>query len=45
MIIIRAVTKIQAGAPNENIVLNHLKIALMKVFYYLIGRYRHIFID
>ena len=34
MIIIRAVTKIQAGAPNENIpvVLNHLNIALMKVF-------------
>ena len=30
-------------APNENIVQNHLNIALLNVFYYLNGRYRHIF--
>ena len=34
----------QAGAPNENIVQNHLNIALLNVFQYLNGRYRHIFI-
>ena len=33
-----------AGAPNENIVQNHLIIALLNVFSYLNGRYRHIFI-
>ena len=32
-----------AGAPKENIVQNHLNIALLNVFYYLNGRYRHIF--
>ena len=32
-----------SGAPNENIVQNHLNIALLNVFYYLNGRYRHIF--
>ena len=33
-----------AGAPNENIVQNHLNIALLNIFYYLNGRYKHIFI-
>ena len=33
-----------AGAPNQNIVQNHLNIALLNVFYYLNGRYKHIFI-
>ena len=33
------------GAPNENIVQNHLNIALLNVFKYLNGRYRHIFIS
>ena len=33
-----------AGAPNENIVQNHLNMALSNVFYYLNGRYKHIFI-
>ena len=33
-----------AGAPNENIVQNHLNIALLNLFWYLNGRYRHIFI-
>ena len=33
-----------SGAPNENIVQNHLKIALLNVFQYLNSRYRHIFI-
>ena len=32
------------GAPNENVVQNHLNIALLNVFQYLNGRYRHIFI-
>ena len=32
------------GAPNENIVQKHLNIALLNVFEYLNGRYRHIFI-
>ena len=32
-----------SGAPNENIVQNHLNIALLNVFWYLNGRYRHIF--
>ena len=32
------------GAPNENIVQNHLHRALLNVFWYLNGRYRHIFI-
>ena len=32
------------GAPNENIVQNHLNIALLNVFLYLNGRYRQIFI-
>ena len=30
------------GAPNDNIVQNHLNIALLNVFQYLNGRYRHI---
>ena len=33
-----------SGAPKENIVQNHLKIALLKVFQYLNGGYGHIFI-
>ena len=33
-----------SGAPNENIVQNHLNIALLNVFWYLNGRYKHIFI-
>ena len=33
-----------SGAPNKNIVQNHLNIALLNVFKYLDGRYRHIFI-
>ena len=33
-----------AGAPNENVVQNQLNIALSNVFYYLNGRYKHIFI-
>ena len=33
-----------SGVPNENIVQNHLNIALLNVFWYLNGRYRHIFI-
>ena len=32
------------GTPNENIVQNHLNIALSNVFYHLNDRYRHIFI-
>ena len=35
---------ITTGVPNENIVENHLNIALLNVFSYLNGRYRHIFI-
>ena len=35
---------IYSGAPNENIVENNLNIALLNVFFYLNGRYRHIFI-
>ena len=31
-------------APNENIVQNHLNIALLNVFKYLNDRYRHPFI-
>ena len=31
------------GAPNENLVQNHFDIALLTVFKYLNGRYRHIF--
>ena len=38
------VPKPEPGAPNENIVQNHLNIALLNVFWYLNGRYRHIFI-
>ena len=34
----------RTGAPNENIVQNHLNMALLNVFQYLNGRYRHIFI-
>ena len=37
-------TPIILGEPNENIVQNHLSIALLNVFWYLNGRYRHIFI-
>ena len=37
-------TKKHSGASNENIVQNHLNIALLNVFSYLKGRYRHIFI-
>ena len=33
-----------SGEPNENIVENHLNMALLNVFQYLNGRYRHIFI-
>ena len=33
-----------SGAPNENIVQNHLNIALLNVFSYLYDRYRQIFI-
>ena len=34
-----------SGAPNENIVQNHLNIALFNVFQQLnLGRYRHIFV-
>ena len=29
-----------SGAPNGNIVQNHLNIALLNAFYYLNGRYR-----
>ena len=32
------------GAPNENIFQSHLNIASLHVFWYLSGRYRHIFI-
>ena len=32
------------GAPNENIVQNHLNIAMLNVLQYLNGRYWHIFI-
>ena len=32
------------GAPKENMVQNHLNIALLNVFQYLNGRYRHTFI-
>ena len=34
---------LHSGAPNENIVQNHLNIALLNVVYYLNGRYRYIF--
>ena len=40
----RIKAKEYSGAPNENIVQNHLNIALLNVFQYLNGRYRHIFI-
>ena len=40
----RTFVKEITGAPNENIVQNHLNIALLNVFQYLNGRYRHIFI-
>ena len=33
-----------SGAPNENIVQNHLNIALLNVFYYLNSGFGHIFI-
>ena len=33
-----------SGAPNKNIVQNHLNIALLNVFQYFNGRYRHVFI-
>ena len=34
-----------SGAPNENIVQNHLNMAMLNVFFwYLNGRYRNIFI-
>ena len=33
-----------AGASSENIVQKHLNMALLNVFYYFNGRYRHIFI-
>ena len=36
--------RVKTGAPNENIVQNHLNIALLNVFQYLNDRYRHIFI-
>ena len=34
----------QTGASNENIIQNHLNIALLNVFQYLNGSNRHIFI-
>ena len=34
----------ETGEPKENIVQNHLNIALLNVYQYLNGRYRHIFI-
>ena len=33
-----------SGAPNDNIVQNRFNVALLNVFQYLNGRYRHIFI-
>ena len=36
--------KLLTGAPNENIVQNHLNIALLNVFWHLNGRYRNTFI-
>ena len=35
---------VNSGAPNENIVQNHLNIALLNVSWYLKGRYEYIFI-
>ena len=34
---------VSAAGSNENIIQNYLNIALMNVFSYLNGRYRHIF--
>ena len=31
--------------PAKNIVQNHLNIALLNVFYYVNGRYKHIFMS
>ena len=42
--IITMVVAQNAGAPNQNIVQNNLNIALLNSFWYLNGRYRHIFI-
>ena len=36
--------RVLTGAPKENMVQNHLNIALLNVFQYLNGRYRHTFI-
>ena len=36
--------QVNSGVPNENIVQNLLNIALLNVFWYLNGRYRHTFI-
>ena len=37
------ISLVLTGAPNENIVQNHLNIALSNVFYYLNGTYRPFF--
>ena len=39
VVIIRHLSFAVSGAPNENIVQNHLNIELLNVFYYLNGRY------
>ena len=36
---------VSAGGSNKNIIQNHLNIALINVFSYLNGRYRHTFIS
>ena len=41
---IQGIVGFWTGAPIENIVQNHLNIALLNVFQYLNGRFRHIFI-
>ena len=41
-VIDQQIAVLESGAPNENIVQNHLNIALLNVFQYLNGRYRHI---
>ena len=44
MTTICAITEDETGAPNENIVQNHLNIALLNILKYLNGRCGHIFI-
>ena len=41
---VRTVGYQKSEAPNENVVQKHLNIALLNVFWYLNGRFRHIFI-